>query len=223
MNEEEFLADVKNHQMKVYRDDGVYRHILFRAPDMNHQWFELVTWPGALMIRGDMGDFAFSRVSDMFTFFNGNVNPQYWGEKVIAAPRGETKAFSESSFREQVTQYVEEWIEDNIDEWIESREGHTDLDGRPLDGNRFVTDVLQEVEDQIFLPFEDCPSNEKAQELLDWFDEYGLRFYDTWEWDFHEHTVQFLWCLHAIKWGIEQYRESRNAMRQSILKELANV
>lgn len=31
-NEQSFLADVVNHQCRVIRDDGVYRHVRFKNP-----------------------------------------------------------------------------------------------------------------------------------------------------------------------------------------------
>ena len=73
LSAEGFLKDVKNHGMEVRRDDGLYRHLIFRAPkDSWHQWFEVVTWPGSLAINGDMGSWCFSRIEDMFEFFRGS-------------------------------------------------------------------------------------------------------------------------------------------------------
>ncbi len=83
--EEQFLKDVAGHKMRIHRDDGLYRHLEFRGPQGWHHWFEVVTWPNGLIIRGDMGNWAFSRIEDMFSFFRGQrINPGYWQEKLLA-------------------------------------------------------------------------------------------------------------------------------------------
>jgi hypothetical protein len=33
----------------------------------------------------------------------------------------------------------------------------------------------------------------------------GFRFTDTWEWDLGDWDWQFLWCCHAVQWGIGQH------------------
>ena len=67
-----------------------YRHLLFRQPNSGNMWFEIITWPDSLMIRGDMGSWSFSRVQDMFTFFRSDqlkINPSYWTEKIDSESR----------------------------------------------------------------------------------------------------------------------------------------
>ena len=39
---ERFLQDVANHQMKILRDDGLYRHLNFQRADNIFNWFEIV-------------------------------------------------------------------------------------------------------------------------------------------------------------------------------------
>ena len=48
--EEQFLKDAADHQMEVLRDDGVNRHLRFRNPESNAYWFDIITWPGALLL-----------------------------------------------------------------------------------------------------------------------------------------------------------------------------
>jgi len=68
---ERFKRDTKDHEMTVLHEDGLYRHLRFRKPagGYSEYWFDLVTWPGVLVIRGDMETFAFSRTEDMLAFF----------------------------------------------------------------------------------------------------------------------------------------------------------
>ena len=65
--EEQFLRDVAQHEMTVLHSDGLYRHVHFQQRSHSwNQWFDLVTWPGNLTIRGDMGTWTFSRVEDKY-------------------------------------------------------------------------------------------------------------------------------------------------------------
>jgi len=80
-----FSKDIAEHEMKVLKDEGVYRHLVFRRPNTRTMSFEIITWPGHLVYTGDMGCYVFSRVTDMLEFFRGErSNPGYWSEKVLA-------------------------------------------------------------------------------------------------------------------------------------------
>lgn len=77
---ERFAADTSEHRMRILHDDGLYRHLRFSAPGTYIYGFDLITWPGFLAIAGDMGERVFSRISDMFGFFEsdtGRINPGY--------------------------------------------------------------------------------------------------------------------------------------------------
>src|SRR5690606_1795679 len=76
------------HEMTVLLDDGLYRHLRFARPDSYCMSFSLVTWPGYLAYSGDMGNFVFTRLPDMFAFFRGpldSMSRDYWAEKCVAA------------------------------------------------------------------------------------------------------------------------------------------
>jgi hypothetical protein len=186
-----FVSDTDEHVMTVLHDDGLYRHLRFKAPGTTFYWFDLVTWPGYLSITGDMGAYTFARVSDMFTFFTGaDINPGYWGEKVLA---GEVRAYSEDAFRE--------WVAEDIER---AREYKPDLDWEKI-AARIEQDVL----------YESGYRDGALQAVYDWNDMYGpgkelgFQFYTDEGVDFTDFTNRFLWCCHAIKWGIEQYRGAK--------------
>ena len=86
--EETFLTDVSKHEITILKDDGIYRHLRFRTPTTNHQYFEIITWPGYLTFTGDMGCFVFARLKDMFEF-------------------------SMDLLKEKVEQIVQSWIEED--------------------------------------------------------------------------------------------------------------
>lgn len=188
---------IRPHELTVKHDDGLYRHLLCKSPDSSIYWFEILTWPGSLALRGDIGEgFIFSRVPDMFEFFRGkHINPTYWSEK-LAGGRNRVKVYSEDVFRRNVWDHVR---------------SHTW--GRPVPG------LAKAVQAHFFGP--DAAYNldyeSEAREALDSFEYHGpnqkpFRFEETWEWDLRDWDWPFLWACHAIVWGIARYDEARAAV-----------
>jgi hypothetical protein len=180
---------IRAHEMTVLHDDGLYRHLRFRSPDSGFYWFDLITWPGNLTINGDAGTYTFARVTDMFEFFRGErgINPGYWAEKVPSETR--TKVYSEDKFRQHVFEYAADAI----------RQGNAPK-GLALAVRRQI------------LENEEIYYEDGARQALDAFEHgaCGWRFVDTWEWDLSDYEWSFLWCCHAIQWGIAQY-DARNS------------
>lgn len=181
-----FEKDTANHQMEVLHDDGLYRHLRFRQGDTITYYFDLITWPGFLVVAGDMGDYMFSRVRDMFTFFEGpNINPQYWAEKLRGPGADAARSYSYLSFKV----HVEDWfLRTSEDLSLAEAASLREAVNRDLLGN---SDVYYEHE---------------AHRMLHEFQHEGLSIVDSWEWDLREYDTRFLWCCHAIVYGIEQYR-----------------
>jgi hypothetical protein len=188
-----FTNDTSEHVMSVLLDEGLYRHLRFQAPGTGMYWFEVVTWPGSLTIRGDMGTFVFSRVTDMFEFFRGQgINPTYWAEK--EASGAPTKRYdqdhAERLLREHVSYYAEDYdpedlvlIEDAVTAAVE------DWDWAYAEGAHRLLMELR------------VPLSENREFELS----------DTWEWDLTTWTAQYLWCCHAILSAIKQYDEVRTS------------
>jgi hypothetical protein len=229
-----FAAETAQHQMTVLRDDGLYRHVRFMHVAPNKEtgkperssfyWFDLVTWPGCLTVNGDCGTFTFSRPEDMFEFFRGGrVNPQYWAEKV----RGEMrlKRYSSERFREHVMDDIRDSEKDypGLAEAVER-----EIFGPYSEWNTEFEDGAREA--LADFAFGDtwrgnCPSCGASVNGLTEADAYswasqhraqaghhvqpacveGFRFTDTWEWELGDWDWQYLWCCHAIQWGIWQY------------------
>ncbi|MET9956683.1 hypothetical protein ABZ135_34765 [Streptomyces sp. NPDC006339] len=174
------------HSMTVLHSDGLYRHLRFMNPRTSEYWFDIVTWPGSLTYRGDVGeDYVFTRVEDMLTFFrsrNGGINPHYWAEK-LGGGRRSVREYSETLLRQRV---VEQFIEDA--RW----------NGVPAGtGKELRTWVLND----------DLSEEYQARRVLEDFAYEGYGFSDLWEWDFHDYKPEFLWACHAIVWGIRRYDE----------------
>jgi hypothetical protein len=177
-----FARDTAAHQLTVLHEDGLYRHLRFRSPRTSEYWFDIVTWPGSLVIRGDVGeDYVFTRLKDMFAFFRDDeINPHYWAEK-LGGGRRSVQEYSEAALRQIV---VEHFVND-------ARWG-----GVPAGtGKALRTWVLNE----------DLRDEYTARSVLESFAHRGYQFSDVWEWNFRDYEPQFLWCCHAIRWGIAQY------------------
>ncbi|MHC3450853.1 hypothetical protein [Streptomyces prasinus] len=187
-----FARDTTGHQMTVLHEDGLYRHLRFMNPKTSEYWFELVTWPGSLTIRGDYGDpLTFSRLDDMFQFFRSDrrwgINPHYWAEKLGRdGGRRSVKEYSEELFKQLVKEHTADAI-------------------RYSDAPRGIS---RAVRDDILSRF-DLHHEETAREALEEFEYKGFQFDDVWEWDFQDYKPEFLWACHAIRHGIDLYDAAR--------------
>ncbi len=189
---ERFAKETAEHVMSVLHDDGLYRHLRFRAPESSFYWFDLVTWPGHLAVGGDVDWFVFSRVEDMFTFFrrNGNdhgINPDYWSEK-LQDGRERAMQHSETVFKEAVMEELKRRPVPNLTD--EQREARRELLERIADG--------------------DGQWAETAREMVADAEQAGLMS-DAWELSFKDWDWSFLWCCHAIVSGIAQYDAAKAA------------
>lgn len=181
-----FKADVKNHVMTVAHDDGLYRHLEFRGKRFTH-WFDIVTWPGVLMIRGDYGTFAFSRVEDMMAFFREpSVNWYYWTQKLIASDRPDGfEEFSEELFTDAILRQMAH---------------HLDLDG-PKNLPRKLAKELREKASEWA-----CEGHHDALRLAMNYEHDGrYPFSELWDCTLKEHTHGYIWCLNAVHWGVREY------------------
>lgn len=192
MTEQDFLKSVQEHAMTIENDNGVHRCVHFGKPGIGTYHFRLVTWPGHLAISGDMGDFTFSRLEDMFDFFRGeSINPRYWGEKLTAVSQfGGYKVFDWDLFAANlkdrlIDQHDDQHTADEIEAALMERLRFADEDEYGA-----VELIRNWDEDEDFLRIDPCdaPTGEK-------------------------YSFQYLWCLYAIVWGIHQYDKAKEQDR----------
>jgi hypothetical protein len=195
-----FKGDVAGHEMTIIRDDGLYRHVRFKQPKQSFYWFDLITWPGCLAINGDMDSYLFSRMEDMFEFFRARsgwnlntINPQYWAEKLRASSK--VTGYSEEKFRALLAEAVAE-ASDEFPQLAKAVE-HDILDG--WSGRDISTEETAHFALRDFEYWLNPDDRYKAGARPD------FQFTDAWEWDFTEWDHRFLWCCHAIQWGIGVY------------------
>lgn len=213
--QERFLNDVANHTLKVIKDDGLHRHLSFTKGGSSVFRFDLITWPGYLCICGDMGEYVFRRLPDMFDFFRMDendfmnkpdqklsINPYYWSEKLQATPCNDSDRGSEFSFdkfKSSVWDYFETHCEEPTKEDYQ--------DGAEFDQEGFdkaledYQEIKSDLESSLYL----CEEDEHgAVALIRDFDVNDFRFED-WEGRDTVYRFHYLWCLYAIVWGIQQY------------------
>ncbi len=223
--EDRFLADVKDHQMTIIKEDGVHRHVRFAQPRSSCMRFDLITWPGHLCYTGDMGTYVFTRLFDMFEFFRRAkkdyaIDFRYWAEKVEAADKGDgVKKFSFEKF----TREINDWIDRREEEYKPDDDEPEQIE---LHKAAFV-ELREAIKDDVLSADEnDVRAFDAANDFEHsgdaWQAAFGPKskfaFYDFWEVDLTEYTHRFVWCCYALAWGIKQYDAAKEASK---LEEMA--
>ena len=231
-----FERDTEEHTMEILMDDGLYRHLKFSKGGSSVYRFDIHTWPGYLAVTGDMGEWMFSRVPDMFEFFIMDerdfnhkhiINPGYWAEKCVAADtygEGVTE-FSMKVFKENVMseyesfrdQYMvsEDMYEDETDEHMaeayeEDKQTLRDMCGELLDA----------LENEVLNCDENGVRAYDAAMEFEWKSDDGeLEFdmQDFWDYSNTDYTYHYIWILYAIVWGIQQYNSEKEAQKTGMV------
>lgn len=214
-----FVRNTARHNVIIERDDGVYRHIIFKAPGTNSYRFEIITWPGYLTVTGDMGTWTFSREWDMISQFfpvgtAEGINPYYWSEKIEAGTHGGRDAicydFDDDGFVKALNAYLDEW-RDNLDEEDDAEEIEHALETRDS--------LTQE-------GFNNAGAAAYALYNADWprsIDTYGLA--ESVNHSLQKFSFHYLWICYAIVWGSERYLTTKladKAMGTFLAFRLAN-
>lgn len=185
-----FARDTAEHEVRVLRREGVYRHLRCHKPSTYMHGFDIVTWPGHLAYTGDMGTFVFARIDDMFKFFEsdiGRINPQYWQEKLQAPAPDAVEVYDPEIFE----QWVRAWVAERRDE---------------MEGPDYA-EFQHAAEVQILDPGGWRDAEHEAYRLLYEFRWHDIGIYDISELRFKTWDLRYLWCCHALVWAIRTYRE----------------
>lgn len=220
MREPEFIAqfqrDIATHKLYVERDDGLYRHLRFRATDAEgrtsyNMGFDIVTWPGWLAYTGDMGSFVFARLPDMLNFFRkaprqdgtifDGIDRRYWAEKCEAqGTRGDgIREFDAEAFKAEIRL--------RADALLSRRDVQEHLNAEER------AELLERVQDEVLDKVDDWPgaafnlayefSYDKGSVLNDTYRSYSLSFDDFPSCE--GYTQRFNWCCCALAWAVAIY------------------
>lgn len=193
---ERFKHAVRNHRLTIEQDDGVFRCIHLGAPRTSIYSFRLTTWPGHLAISGDLDDYVFRRLHDMFEFFrfagpdyakSDYPNYDYWAEKAQAVSRhGNLKTFSERYYKAAIRSDMADHL---------SR----------MCLFQAKACVREARIDDLFDPPHD--TREAIEAAMRWCcpvtNDYP--FFEFYEHELQEYSFGFQFACHAIQWGIKQY------------------
>lgn len=218
MNEKEMneirdtlMRNVAGHEMTILKEDGVYRHIRFKNPGSCNYYFDLLTWPGGLLFRGDIGCYEFERVEDMFSFFHdkkesGSISPMYWSEKCRA----------ESRSGDGIWEFKSDPVRDMIySAWEEYFDGEDGTDCREAQEIKEIIDEdLQYVDKDsewqwVSAVYNMDFSNVKTESGSETRFSSWNQFMDGFSYAANQFTFQFIICLHAIVWGINKYYKEK--------------
>jgi hypothetical protein len=125
-------------------------------------------------------------------------NPGYWGEKLEATDKHDGfKKFSEEKFDAAIKSYFVQWMRDN--RYRTTKEQRREL--------------WETIESEVLCADGDsggyrkqCAANDFGHPVQP-----GLyfRFGDFWETNVEEYSHRFMWCCHALAWGIQQYDDAK--------------
>lgn len=223
---EQFEKDTANHSMEILKDDGLYRHLKFTKDGSSVYRFDIITWPGYLAVAGDMGEWVFSRIPDMFEFFIMDerdwnykhiINPGYWSEKLQAADcrtggRSDSNGYEEFQqevFEENVWNLYNQFAEEYADEDDEAV-----TEAYPEDTQTYAQ-MLEELKEAIQEEVIDCSYDGEmraydAAMSFNWESHNGELKFDMnefYEFNCRDYTYHYIWICYAIVWGIQQYNE----------------
>jgi len=196
---EDFEKNVAAHEMQVIYEDGVNRHLKFKAPDTGNMYFGLITWPGYLCYYGDMGTYVFCRLQDMFEFFRAGdrglyqIDHHYWAEKLQAVDQpGARRNDRGGGWRVYSSELFEAAVVSDFEEYCEY---HSPSDKDAL-WSRVESDVLSVMFDGYDVAVGAAMEFEHENRLV---------FPDFYEHNLHELDHRFVWCCFALRWAIRQY------------------
>lgn len=191
----DFERHTREHQITIALDNGVYRHVICSKPGTSIYRFEIVTYPGHLVVSGDMGSWTFCRIRDMFEFFRypeGHINRPYWAEKLVAVDRVGNEVGHPGK------EFCEDTFQQNVLEQLQNMEA--------------PAHVVERVRDEVF-PYCADGAHAAMQALRD-FDEDGYSFPDFFELPYTNWTFHYTWICLAIVWAINRYDSARGSVAE---------
>lgn len=181
----------QQHELTILHDDGLYRHIRMAAPGTRMWSWDLVTVPGHLFFTGDIGDYTFSRLTDMFEFFSipegRRIDYHYWAEKIQNHDaRQGTRVFSPEKAKHAA-----------VEAFWEMRVYHD-----------HALDAWRDLRDSVLDPYVLGDRSVFYDAAFTW--RHGsMEFHDIPDWDLDGWDTQFVTACHAIAAGVRAYNAAK--------------
>lgn len=111
--EAQAVKDLEHHVLTVKEETPAFRWYRFARPGTIHYSFDVIFFPGSMLVQGDMGEFWWQRTYDMEGWARSSIRDiSYFSEKVIREI--DTEEFSseaaEELLREEYAQHVERLV-----------------------------------------------------------------------------------------------------------------
>ena len=193
---EEFAVMLRDHEMTIEHDDGLYRHLHCRSSKHCFDWFDIVTWPGSLAFSGDLGSYTFSRTDDMLGFFAGkdgrDLPFDYWAQKAVAVDR---HSGMKTHSKRALLQFVVDRAKDMI----------SDLEDGDRKGRREIIEAARELIDDV----RHCNTWFEMTDTVVNFNKAGLSFEDAESLPDPVLVQRFYLACRCINWAANRYWQAK--------------
>lgn len=230
-----FCKNTENHRLRILHDDGLYRHLRMQSDNEKGQpmaiWYwDIITWPGSLAIRGDVADgYIFTRDPDMLEFFSLHpdryrddapmIDMHYWAQKLAYEHRStatvyDRKVFlasvrdalsNDSTDPEDLMDTARQHILTSLDEQAFARLPDEEDPGYEAALNALLNPIAEEVLNDA------RSSSETESKARQWLHEHDRLFPEAAaEWDLSDFDPQFKIACWAIDKTVRAYRAHTN-------------
>lgn len=230
-----FCKNTENHRLRILHDDGLYRHLRMQSDNEKGQptviWYwDIITWPGSLAIRGDVADgYIFTRDPDMLEFFSLHpdryrddapmIDMHYWAQKLAYEHRSTATVYdrevflasvrdalsNDSTDPEDLMDTARQHILTSLDEQAFARLPDEEDPGYEAALNALLNPIAEEILNDA------RSSSETESEARQWLHEnYRLFPEAAAEWDLSDFEPQFKITCWAIDKTVRAYRAHTN-------------
>lgn len=226
--------DVKDGKLVELREDGLYRHVEFKALQ---GWSRviLVTWPYNLLVAGSHGSYHFERfgpdTEDMFNWLRGiRVEPDRWASKLVNGADS-VREYDRERLVAEVKAEVADAVKEGAPRGLRAAVREQILENDRLCSKDWAMQMVYDFEHGVTYRSEcscgasgdhDDRSAAYTWELykhpihrLDGEHEVkvretgGFAFSDVGDWNLDKLNYHFVYQCHAASWAIGQYDASR--------------
>ncbi|MBR8638694.1 hypothetical protein KEF29_03615 [Streptomyces tuirus] len=226
--------DVKDGKLVEFREDGLYRHVEFKA---QQGWSRiiLVTWPYNLLVAGSHGSYHFERfgpdTEDMFDWLRGiRVEPDRWASKLVNGADS-VREYDQKRLVDQVKAEVAEAVKDGAPRGLRAAVREQILESDRLHSRDWAMQMVYDFEHGVTYRSEcSCgASKDHADQNSAYTWEFykhpvqrldgehevkvreigGFAFSDVGDWALDKVNYHFAYQCHAASWAIAQYDAAR--------------
>jgi hypothetical protein len=229
--------DVKDGKLVELREDGLFRHVEFKALQ---GWSRiiLVTWPYNLLVAGSHGSYHFERfgpdTEDMFDWLRGiRVEPDRWASKLVNGADS-VREYDQERLVAQVKSEVAEAVKDGAPRGLRAAVREQILESDRLHSRDWAMQMVYDFEHGVIYRSEcSCGASKDHEDQnsaytwefykhpvqrLDGEHEVkvreigGFAFSDVGDWALDKVNYHFAYQCHAASWAIAQYDAARKAV-----------